>query len=139
MISLQKSLLMVAMSACNDGLDLSSSQMKDIFKLAIAAARQTQRINGTLSQEVWQSEPWHSLHKHLLASARFNSSLGLQKMCKQLTSFLQVPGSPTKTPAMIDLSTSGPHKRKAVDSLGEKTKGSQAKKIKRREKPKSVS
>jgi DNA polymerase phi len=128
MTSLHKTLLTVISSACEEERGLTSSQMKDLFKLGIVAIRHTQRIDRTMCQQIWQPESWHVLSGRLEAS-RFKSSPALQKMCGQLVSLTQATGS-SKSSKGTDARTPGSTKRKAIN-IPEEDIVSQAKKPKR--------
>lgn len=84
MTLLRKSLLEAASGACDEKVVWTAAQFKELLKLGLVAARQTQRINRTTVSEIWQPQSWHSLSGQLAASPRFKKSPGLQKMCEQI-------------------------------------------------------
>jgi DNA polymerase phi len=118
-------LLTVISSACEEERGLTSSQMKDLFKLGIIAIRHTQRTNRTACQQIWQPDAWCILSGQLEAS-RFKSSPALQKMCVQLIGLAQTTGSSKPSTGRGPSST----KRKALN-ISEEDIVVQAKKQKR--------
>jgi len=101
--------------ACDEKLILTTSQMKDLFKLGLAAVRQTQRIatsRDTL-QMIWRPGTWNALHKKVLSSERFKASTGLQTMCQQMTQLLQGMTSSKKSKIAKGETSTAASKRKA--------------------------
>jgi DNA polymerase phi len=87
--------------ACDEKLILTAPQMKDIFKLGLAAVRQTQRVvssEDTL-RTTWRPSTWDTLHKKIASSERFKGSTALQTMCLQMVKLSQGTTSPKKSKA----------------------------------------
>ncbi|KAF8061577.1 DNA polymerase phi-domain-containing protein [Lyophyllum atratum] len=80
----RKSLLEVAASACDEKINLTAAQLKELFKLGLVATRQTQRVDQASVTEVWQPDSWHTLAGRLGSSSRFKNSPGLKKMCEDI-------------------------------------------------------
>jgi len=89
MTLLRKTLLEVAAGACEEKVNLTAAQLKEVFKLGLVATRQTLRVDRASAAEVWKPDSWHALAGHLGASGRFKDSPGLQKMCEQIARFSQ--------------------------------------------------
>lgn len=91
MPTLQVAIVDLIGKACDEELVLTTPQMKDLFKLGVAAVRQTQRVassQGALSS-IWKPKSWDILHKKLLSCERFKASTALQSACQQITQLLQ--------------------------------------------------
>lgn len=125
MAVLNDHLLKVAGESCNEEGGLTASQMKDLFKLALLAVRQTKRISPTSTQLIWRSQSWVSLNRNL-KNSRFKASTGLQKMCEQIARTSEVASD---TSAKI-MKTSG-SKRK-MEEIATETATSDVKKSKRK-------
>src|ERR1700676_3371591 len=72
--------------ACDEELILTAPQMKDLFKLGLAALRQTHRAVSSQDtlRTIWQPSSWDALHRKLASSERFKASTTLQTMCLQI-------------------------------------------------------
>ncbi|KAJ3542423.1 hypothetical protein NMY22_g3527 [Coprinellus aureogranulatus] len=94
MPTLRESLVDLATKACTDDKSkFTAPQMKEVLKLALAAARQTKRFAEGSVTEIWQPDSWLSLKQSLVKSSRFSSSTGLHKMCDQM---VQLAGGQSK-------------------------------------------
>lgn len=67
---------------CDDKASLSAAQLKPLFKIALTAIRQAQRRDMA---NAWDTSAWITLRSKLEASARYQSSPALLKMCDQIT------------------------------------------------------
>lgn len=129
MTSLRKALLKTTTDACDDTIILTVAQMKELFKLALVAIRQTTRSNSQDAQDVWQPEQWSALHSKLGSSARFKGSPALQKMCDQVVKTSQ------KSPASSKPKVNGTpvaSKRKVDEVIGDEQTTEVIKTAKRR-------
>lgn len=79
-----ESLYDVVVKSCNDDLNVTGAQMKDLFKTALSAKRLTTRYDPSASVTSWSGKRWQSLHLKLQESSRFKSSKGLHTLCAQL-------------------------------------------------------
>ncbi|KAH0584348.1 hypothetical protein H2248_009888 [Termitomyces sp. 'cryptogamus'] len=123
---LQKVSLEVVTDACTDKVSLSAAQLKEVLKLALVAARQTQRLDPVSHAEIWQLDSWRSLAGRLSSSERFKKSAGLPKMCEQIVRITKpVPSVKTDAPAPKT-------KRKAEESLETEDASNVSKKLKRK-------
>ncbi|KAF8911087.1 DNA polymerase phi-domain-containing protein [Gymnopilus junonius] len=84
---LRQLLLDLAKGSCSENAKLTSQQMKELFKLALLAIKQTKRISPTSVQSIWEPQSWKDLHE-LLKTSRFKASPAL-KMCEQLVRLLE--------------------------------------------------
>lgn len=84
MPTLRASLLDLATKACADQSKVTAAQMKDLFKLVLAAVRQTRRYAEATVVEIWQPESWTTLKDTMVKSSKFASSVALHKMCDQV-------------------------------------------------------
>jgi DNA polymerase phi len=104
--------------ACDEEVILTAPQMKDLFKVGLAAVRQTKRVaspQDTLGT-IWRPSTWDALHKKLESSDRFKASTALQTMCLQMAKASQGTTS-RKKPKVINrengVETAAAVKRKA--------------------------
>ncbi|KAG6841689.1 hypothetical protein C0991_008327 [Blastosporella zonata] len=111
---LQRALLEAATDACTDKNSLNAAQLKELFKLALVAARQIQRVDSTSIAQVVQPTSWHSLAGRLSSSDRFKTSPGLPKMCEQIVRLSKPADAPAAKVDAPLLKT----KRKAEESAG---------------------
>ncbi|RDB24111.1 DNA polymerase V [Hypsizygus marmoreus] len=81
---LRKALLETTTQACEEKINFTAAQLKELLKLALVAIRQNQKISQTSVPEIWQPDSWHTLSKTLGSCDRFKKSPGLQKMCEQI-------------------------------------------------------
>jgi DNA polymerase phi len=83
---LRDAILDVMSFACKDSATLTTSQMKDLFKLSLLAVRQTKRSQPIQNDcsKIWQPTPWDILRNSLAATERFRGSTSLQRMCQQM-------------------------------------------------------
>ncbi|GLB35405.1 putative DNA polymerase phi [Lyophyllum shimeji] len=130
MALLRKSLLEAAAGACDEKVTLSASQLKELLKLGLVAARQTQRVDPASLAASWQPDSWHTLAGRLGASNRYRGSPGLQQMCEQIARLTR-GAETTKT------SAKSVTKRK-VDDLAEGAEAVAATKKAKRKKVKTV-
>ena len=96
MTSLRKTILDTMGKACTDeSTTLQPAHVKDILKLSLVAVRQTKRVaeNATELSTIWQPSSWKELSNALASSDRFQASVGLQAMCKQIVQLLQESGT----------------------------------------------
>lgn len=125
--AVQKRLLEVATEASADDTKLNAAQLKDLFKLAMAALRQTKRISAEDVSTVWDSKAWDQLRQTLAQSSRFKASTGLQTTCKQISQMSAAKDTKDAKPAK-------PSKRKADevndDTVSKTTKKARHKKVK---------
>lgn len=104
--------------ACDGEFIVTAPQMKDLFKLGLAAVRQTQLVTPSQDtlQIIWRPSSWDALHKKLTTSERFKASMALQTMCLQMTKSSKGT-NPSKKPKIIneenDLEAVAAVKRKA--------------------------
>lgn len=85
---LKQLLLKLAEDACDEKSSLNAAQMKELFKLALSALKQTKRISAGSTQSIWEIKSWKSLQQKLKAS-RFKTSTALHKMCEQIIRTLE--------------------------------------------------
>ncbi|KAF5386843.1 hypothetical protein D9615_001886 [Tricholomella constricta] len=130
MTLLRKTLLEVATDACDEKNTLTAAQLKEVFKLALVATRQTQRVDRASASKVWQPDSWHSLAGRLGASNRFKNSPGLKKMCEQIVRLLKSADT-SKLPTKADASPVAT-KRKADDIVETEDGATVTKKTKRK-------
>lgn len=128
MTSLEKSLLELAASACDEKVTLSAPQLKEVLKLGLVAARQTQRVSPSSIGEIWQVDAWRALSKRL-GTCHFKASPQLRTMCDQIARAVETAGG------SIPVEKTGKTaKRKAPDSNGVDKpaveKGTKRKKVK---------
>jgi DNA polymerase phi len=95
---LRQLLLDMAKDSCSKKINFTASQMKELFKLAIMAIRQTNQISPESVGSIWQPQSWTSLQEDLVSS-RFKNSPALHKMCEQIVRMLQKPDASMKGPA----------------------------------------
>jgi DNA polymerase phi len=88
---LNKALLGIVTDCCADKTSLTAVQLKEVFKLALLAVRQTKRISPTSTQSIWQPQSWTALQQALKVS-RFKTSPALQKMCEHIIRTSEVAG-----------------------------------------------
>ena len=76
--------------ACDEKLTLTAPQMKELFKLGLAAVRQTQRVVSSQDtlRTTWRPSMWDILHKKVASSERFKTSTALP-MCLQMVKLSQ--------------------------------------------------
>ncbi|KAF8652685.1 hypothetical protein AX16_004190 [Volvariella volvacea WC 439] len=123
--------------ACENQLDISAAQIKDIFKLVLIAIRQTQRILSSSSTEVplskhaWLPDKWTSVAEKLSQSTRYKASPALRKMCEQVVQLAQKISSEPQRQGKA-----APGKRKVADEEGDEG-GSRMGKHKKHKKDKS--
>ncbi|ESK96903.1 dna-directed dna polymerase [Moniliophthora roreri MCA 2997] len=60
---------------------LTASQMREIFKSAVLAHRQTRRLHAVDAEQIWDPSSWGALSERLAESGRYKGTL---QMCKQL-------------------------------------------------------
>jgi DNA polymerase phi len=84
MSSLRQILLGIGTQSCSEKPKLSAAQLKDAFKLALVAVRQTKRVAPEALQETWKPTSWVSLKASLQSSPRFASSTAIHKQCDQV-------------------------------------------------------
>lgn len=125
---LQKVSLEVVIDACTDKNSLSAAQLKEVLKLALVAARHSQRLNRASHAEIWKPDPWHSLAGRLTSSERLKKSTGLRKMCEQIA---RISSSSDASLAKIDVPATKT-KRKAEVSLESEDTSTVTKKLKRK-------
>ncbi|KAF5365721.1 hypothetical protein D9758_003270 [Tetrapyrgos nigripes] len=77
-------------SSCGDDEIFNASQMRDVFKVAIHGARQTQKLLPNMVEEIWEPAIWNDLSNRLSSLTRYK---GAVQMCKQLIQL----SSPPKT------------------------------------------
>jgi DNA polymerase phi len=121
--------LMDAMTkACDETLILTAPQMKDLFKLGLAAVRQTQRVASSQDtlRTIWRPSTWDALHKTVASSERFKGSIVLQTTCLQIAKLSQG----TTNPKMPRIAEDGA-KRKA-DPKGDDEDAAAMRKAKRK-------
>ena len=80
---LRQVLLDIAQESCTERGNLSTAQMKELFKLGLLGVRQTKRVSPSSTQQIWEPKSWRSLQQNLKTS-RLKSSPALQKMCEQI-------------------------------------------------------
>lgn len=102
----------------------SAAQMKDLFKLALLAVRQTKRYTSDKPEDlakVWKSASWNDVLTSLTANDRFKTSTGLQSMCKQVLQLIQAQSGDGKIETKKDGDSSKTKigKRKADDAVDE--------------------
>ncbi|KZT24137.1 hypothetical protein NEOLEDRAFT_1117111 [Neolentinus lepideus HHB14362 ss-1] len=87
MPSLRQNLYKVLGDAGGSTSTLSSVQMKDVFKLALTAVRQTERLirSSDSIAKIWDPCCWENLLTKLQTSERFKSSIGLHALCTQMS------------------------------------------------------
>ncbi|KDR81783.1 hypothetical protein GALMADRAFT_221648 [Galerina marginata CBS 339.88] len=76
-------LLELANDSCDEKAELSVAQMKELFKLASLAVRQTKRLSPATTQSIWEPKAWQALEQKL-KTCRFKSSPALPKMSEQV-------------------------------------------------------
>ncbi|KAH9929645.1 DNA polymerase phi-domain-containing protein [Amylocystis lapponica] len=74
----------VISGACDGSLALTPAQTKELFKLGLAAIRQTRRIAPTKLSVTWDPPTWTAMTSKLAESDRLKSATNLQTMCKQM-------------------------------------------------------
>jgi DNA polymerase phi len=84
--------------ACDEKLTLTAAQMKELFKLGLAAVRQTQRVVSSQDtlRTTWRPSMWDTLHKKVASSERFKTSTALP-MCLQMVKLSQGTTTPKKS------------------------------------------
>jgi DNA polymerase phi len=99
MPKLRQEMIDTMTSACDGAATLNAAQMKDLFKLALLAIRQTRRVvpQSDDMSTIWEPSAWDNLRKKLGATERFKTSTALHAMCEQTIRALQVTSSPTKS------------------------------------------
>ncbi|KAF9466352.1 DNA polymerase phi-domain-containing protein [Collybia nuda] len=125
--SLEKLLLELATSACEETVTLSASQLKEVLKVGLVTAKQIQRMAPAVIGETWQIDAWNALSNRL-GSCHFKTSPQLKAMCEQIARVVHVAGgSVTEKSGKVT-------KRKAPDSNRDERptaeKGTKRKKIK---------
>lgn len=110
--SLEKTLLNVLSDACAEKLVMTPAQAKDLCKLGLIMVRETKRVGDASSS--LDSSAWKTLGDGFAASARFQASPALQKMCEQIA---HTPVKPTKKKKSESSSKDSPagSKRKAKE------------------------
>lgn len=125
MTSLRNALFELISSACDDKVVLTSPQMKDLFKLALHAIRQTKRLAPSPADvtTIWEPSSWDALHSKLVASERFKSSVAIHTLCRQMSQICSTV-SPAKPGAV--------QKRKADEASEDEEELPVTKKVKRK-------
>jgi len=62
---------------------MTSAQLKDLFKIVLAAVRQTKKASADAVETTWSSSAWIDV-KTSLSMSRLKAATGLQKMCEQI-------------------------------------------------------
>ncbi|KAF9815443.1 hypothetical protein IEO21_04614 [Rhodonia placenta] len=83
--TLRRTLQDVISGACDASSAYQTPQVKDLFKLALAAIRLSKRVAPEELSKMWESSTWSALAAKLANSDRFRSAQGLQSTCKQIT------------------------------------------------------
>ncbi|KAI0691182.1 DNA polymerase phi-domain-containing protein [Cytidiella melzeri] len=127
MPALKKSVQKAIRDAC-EAETLSVAHVKQVLKLALSAARQTKRLAQSSKElrSAWEPSTWEVLGETLATSTRFESSTGLQALCKQIS---QVAGQDAEGGGKA----TGTTKRK-VDAVYEPEDAESIKKMKRKAK-----
>lgn len=102
----------------------SAAQMKDLFKLALLAVRQTKRYTPDSPEDLsktWKPASWNDVLTTLTTNDRFKTSTGLHSMCKQVLQLIQTQSGDGKVKTKKDggNSKSKTGKRKADDAVDE--------------------
>lgn len=123
MTKLRQELIEVMSTACDEAATLNATQMKDLFKLALLAIRQTRRIVPQSSNvsAIWEPSTWDKLRQQLAGAEHFKTSTTLHAMCQQTIQTSQATISPVKSKvAQKDVSSETPSgKRKKVGKSSE--------------------
>ena len=116
--SLQDTIIALLASSVTSG-ELTTAQMKDVFKLVLTAIRQTKRSlkNSTESGSPWKSDAWGGLLEQLTSSEKYGQTTGLHAMCKQVHDTTRVSepleAKKTKKPKEVATVDEKPSKSKA--------------------------
>jgi len=86
---LKELLLELANNSCDEKAELSVAQMKELFKLASLAVRQTKRLSPATTQSIWEPKAWKILEQKL-KTCRFQTSPALPKMSEQVARMSEV-------------------------------------------------
>lgn len=105
MPNLRKALYDVISSAAEEKLVLSTSQMKELFKLGLLAERQTSVNVPDGAEGIWLPETWTTLQSKISAAPRYKSSPALATMCGR----------------MAKVTKKAAPKRKAAEATGEES------------------
>ncbi|KAG9226432.1 hypothetical protein CCMSSC00406_0003311 [Pleurotus cornucopiae] len=105
MPNLRKALYDVISSAAEEKLVLSTSQMKEFFKLGLLAERQTSVNVPDGAEGLWLPETWTTLQSKISAAPRYKSSPALATMCGR----------------MAKVTKKAAPKRKAAEATGEES------------------
>ncbi|KAK0503113.1 DNA polymerase phi-domain-containing protein [Armillaria luteobubalina] len=85
MTTLREALHELINDACDNKASVNVSQMKDLFKLALLAIRQTSRLPSSPDVgAIWASSSWAELSGKLPNSAAFKSSTSIRAMCNEV-------------------------------------------------------
>ena len=120
----QQLLLDMAKDSCSKKINFTAPQMKELFKFALMAIRQTKQISPETVESIWQPQSWTSLQENLVSS-RFKDSTALHKMCEQIVHMLQKSDVAVKGPA------NGKQKR-GIDEISGEALTEEPKKSKRK-------
>lgn len=134
MPTLYAAIMNLMTEACDEKLVLTAPQMKDLFRLGLAAVRQTQRVASSSDTlpTIWRPTTWDALHIKVASSERFKASASLQTMCLQMTRLSK--GTACPKPKIVERENnneSAVAKRKA-DRSGDDEDSAATRKVKRK-------
>ncbi|KAG7452647.1 uncharacterized protein BT62DRAFT_958631 [Guyanagaster necrorhizus] len=119
MTALREALHELMNDACDDKASVNTTQMRDLFKLALLSIRQTSRLPSSPDVEaIWAPSSWEKLLKKLSASPGFKSSTSIHAMCNEVVK----QTTKAKYTGEKEESVGGKRKRDGVDATSKRKK-----------------